>query len=111
MPHRRTVKGVSLLALVALAFAASANVLAIANATSIRDNCRRIARHSDRTRAVFQESLEELNSGRLDDDYRRFFGPEAEARKQAQRASLEHNIHIFQPIDCTITIVRWIKGD
>lgn len=111
MPHRRTVKGVSLLALVALFVATMGMVFATSNALAIRDNCHRISRHSDRTRAVFEEQLAALDRGELDDDYTRFFGPDGEARKKAQRDNLVHQIEVFQPIDCTVTILRWIKGD
>lgn len=111
MPQRRTVAGVSLVALLALAFATVGNVLAIGNALAARDNCRRIQKHSDRTRQVFVDSLNQLDSGSLDDDYRRFYGRLAEERKEEQRKNLVHQIEVFGPIDCTVTIVRWIKGD
>jgi hypothetical protein len=95
----------------ALGFATVASLFAITNAFAIRDNCRRIALHTQRTRSVFEESLKELDRGELDDDYRRFFGSEAQARKKEQRERLVHQIEIFAPTDCTITIVRWLKGD
>jgi hypothetical protein len=97
--------------LIALFCATTANFLALTNAISIRDNCRRIDAQNRKTRNVFEEQLKLLDSGQLDDDYQRIYGPDADEKKEAQRANLVVQIDRFGEIDCTITIVRWIKGD
>ena len=124
MPDRVVRRKHSLLIALAglLLLVTAANLLAIANATSIRDNCRRIAKHSANTRAVLEQSLTPLKNGESDDDYRMFFGtdlvdyngeklPHWVAAKQRQIDRLTAQIASFAPVDCTVTIVRWIKGD
>lgn len=122
MPHRHNVAGVNLLLVIAFVSATAANVIGIGNALAARDNCRRIALHSDRTRALLQRSLDPVERGELDGDYKQLYGttlvdvdgkkvPLWMARKQQQIDRAKREIAEFAEIDCTITIVRWIKGE
>ena len=108
--------------LIAFVSATAANVLAIGNALAARDNCRRIAVHSDRTRDLLIESLRPAKEGELDSDYQQIYGferteykgetfPYWQVVKMRQVDRTEAEIAKFTPVDCTITIVRWIKGD
>jgi hypothetical protein len=111
MPHRRVIGGVSVVVLLAVGFSIVSSTLAIGNALSIRDNCRRLAAHNDRTRAVLEDNLSIIERGDIDDDYRRIYGHEAQEKKQEAIDRLNIQIDRFGEIDCTITIIRWVKGD
>lgn len=111
MPHRHQVAGVNALLLFTFVLATLTSVLAVSNSLQARDNCRRVSRLNAETRHVLEESLDSLKKGESDDDYRRFFGPDWQERKQNSIDRLEVQVARFGELDCTVTIIRWIKGD
>lgn len=125
MPRRftTTTKGIGVALLILFVLVTIANVLALSNSLGIRDNCRRLSQGNDRTRGVLEHSLEPLKNGESNGDYQRIFGyrvvidtegkevPNWRYRLDLAVARLEAEIKSFPPIDCTVTIIRWIEGN
>jgi hypothetical protein len=103
-----TLGWVVVIVLIATTFA---NVLAFGNSLAIRDNCRRVSDLNSQVRHVFEESLDQLQRGELDAEFQRRYGNDWVDKKRETRSNLKNQIARFGHIDCTVTIVRWIKGD
>lgn len=100
VPYRRTTKVARFAiaaALVALVLGIAAN---IGTAVQAYRNCQAVELVKARVHDVLKESLDNLEKGRLDDEYQRVYGTRWVEAKEEAITNANRQLHRFDPDQC-----------